>query len=950
MSKILTVADVHISDYKHRNPNSDPYFRLHQGSRVVAQNIIKVGKETGCDYIVLAGDMIETYTFKPYVLAEVKNFLYTIMQHFKEGWIIWGNHDIGTKFSEQNIFDSGIGSVLPDNLHYAHQKTITLDGTLIGFNNWQPKFDLTWIPNKVDILFTHATINYSGDSEYFRSQELDESKFDIAFCGDIHKIGQKGKFVSIGVPQKCKMGDSDDSTGIVVDCQTKTWNYVNLNPDNNLMKFAYTENSDLEGWHEDTKTWLVYKRKLENTIDPNTGTVITEWQKIENLVLDSIVNSGLQEIHSEVLHRIKDLDAGEVDFNFNLVRFACRNWRSIEKASIDFYDKDKILLVGENGAGKSSLLSAIKYAFCSAKMGGLTSLKSFIQFGAKSCQTEVEFIYQGNQYKISRGSDTKDCGLWINGEQQKYNNKNDFDKDCETRFPFTKYIDVLIHDQDHNQFIGSVKGEELAEIISKTFKLDRIDTFNETAQLLLKDVQKQVDEVNSEINENKKLLDFLITKLSNITLPQFSKTELEIQKAQGLELQRKNNEWQKFLNQSSILQAKREQLLENIKNYQSKVNNSKDSNTIDSEINFFREKIKGFQDKLIELGGIRNQITMKSNELDRLVKEGIQLRKNWAEIEPGKVSICPTCGQTINPDPETTALLQKRKDDLYSQLLKKASEHKILKNELDRLIVLRDNSNEEYNRLNENIQHANSKISELMSTKQIQEQMKSNLQNSMIQLQDIDSKLQTLGVPEKVELPEGFIQKMTQIESELYTWNSWENANNDKINIEKIINTKQQEINGVSNYLNMINAYINLTGPTGLIYKEIMEKLTKSFNDTLVNYEISQYEFRKKTHLTLMPQYFNNGNWISYNACSGGQKTILDIHFLSKILSKTGLLIFDEFLKHLSPSNHELCIDLISNMDVGCTIISSHMESIQAFNNRTCTLNLTDGITNINID
>jgi DNA repair exonuclease SbcCD ATPase subunit len=228
--------------------------------------------------------------------------------------------------------------------------------------------------------------------------------------------------------------------------------------------------------------------------------------------------------------------------------------------------------------------------------------------------------------------------------------------------------------------------------------------------------------------------------------------------------------------------------------------------------------------------------------------------------------------------------------------------------------------------------------------------MKSNLQNSMIQLQDIDSKLQTLGIPEKVELPEGFIQKMTQIESELYTWNSWENANNDKIKIEKIINTKQQEINGVSNYLNMINAYINLTGPTGLIYKEIMEKLTKSFNDTLVNYEISQYEFRKKTHLTLMPQYFNNGNWISYNACSGGQKTILDIHFLSKILSKTGLLIFDEFLKHLSPSNHELCIDLISNMDVGCTIISSHMESIQAFNNRTCTLNLTDGITNIDID
>ena len=40
MSKILLVADIHISDYTTRCPSNR--FRLYQGSRTVAQNIIEV--------------------------------------------------------------------------------------------------------------------------------------------------------------------------------------------------------------------------------------------------------------------------------------------------------------------------------------------------------------------------------------------------------------------------------------------------------------------------------------------------------------------------------------------------------------------------------------------------------------------------------------------------------------------------------------------------------------------------------------------------------------------------------------------------------------------------------------------------------------------------------------------------------------------------------------------
>ena len=49
MSKILAIADIHLHDYPQRN--SFQFQRLYQGSRIVAQNIIEVGKREGADYI-----------------------------------------------------------------------------------------------------------------------------------------------------------------------------------------------------------------------------------------------------------------------------------------------------------------------------------------------------------------------------------------------------------------------------------------------------------------------------------------------------------------------------------------------------------------------------------------------------------------------------------------------------------------------------------------------------------------------------------------------------------------------------------------------------------------------------------------------------------------------------------------------------------------------------------
>ena len=95
---------------------------------------------------------------------------------------------------------------------------------------------------------------------------------------------------------------------------------------------------------------------------------------------------------------------------------------------------------------------------------------------------------------------------------------------------------------------------------------------------------------------------------------------------------------------------------------------------------------------------------------------------------------------------------------------------------------------------------------------------------------------------------------------------------------------------------------------------------------------------------------FNKGNYVDYTACSSGQKTILDINFLSKIITRLGLLVFDEFLKHLSEENHDNCIDVVDSMNIGCILISSHTENITSFNNRQFSLSLdASGVTKVEI-
>ena len=78
-----------------------------------------------------------------------------------------------------------------------------------------------------------------------------------------------------------------------------------------------------------------------------------------------------------------------------------RNYRSIRNLNLDFPESGLLGIVGDNGAGKSSILESIAWALYGSqairgKAEGLTTV------GEKGCKVILEFDQGGNSYVLTR--------------------------------------------------------------------------------------------------------------------------------------------------------------------------------------------------------------------------------------------------------------------------------------------------------------------------------------------------------------------------------------------------------------------------------------------------------------------------------------------------------------------------------------------------------------------
>lgn len=934
MGNILVISDVHINDYAHRNPSYR--YRLLQ-SRIVAQNIIKVAKANGADTLFIAGDLIHKSVMRPYILAEVKSFLDVLMKHFKTGRIIYGNHDLDSKLPDQDASDCVLSVMLPDNMKYVDQTTEKIGKSTFAFSNWrQGSINLSWIPGHVDFLITHATIAYNP-GDYYQSTAMDESKFDLCVTGDIHRPDRAGKYVSIGIPQRCAMGDSKQCTGVVIDPVQKVWKHVDLNPDDNLLKFEYIKDQRLEGYHAANNTWYIYQP--DKSIIPGASAASTQlWAEVDGLIDGIIQKENLQVIHSEVLRRLP-ADMDNLDLGFVITGFRCKNWRSIDNLDMKLGPGDRVILHGQNGSGKSSVLSALKYAFLECPRG----LKNFVcnKTTDPDCWTEVDFLYQGHQYTLRRGTGTdksgKCWGLWIDGVQQPYQNLTSFNADVAARFPFLEVFEYFYFDDTHARFLGDLKNEEKPMLISKLLKLNKINVYNETATSILDEIKKSNEVYSFKSIDLEGRLNRLNQQKTSLHVPTRGITELRALQAEGYEIQKKASAWLDYQMKSSERLGRIEFLGQEIQKIGAELQGLGDPGALAKSMEQLQAELgraREFESKIQNMSGKLREL---QNSLNQVNTEG---SKVWSEYQGLKQDICPTCGQPIDSE-----LFMRYKADLETRLTELQGKQQQLQSEIGSLQFNQD----DLAKAKAEIRRLEGLMNEAIAKKTKIEDLASRKTASETELSQLKSESGIGDIPEKVLMPENALQIMSSIESDIAAWARIEDLDKEIAQTELELQTAKSEISKTDSAVSELSRYIGVTGPVGEIYTEVLNRVATEFSDNHVHYVASKFTFRKKDHLDLVSYYINpDGKEIVYDSASSGQKTMMDLHIMSKLTEGLGLVVFDEFLKSLDPGNHDEMLGMIKDMKVGTILLVSHQEGISGFQNKTMELSLgSDGFTKV---
>ena len=96
MRKILLTADIHISDYVNHNLFGDPLFRLNQFKRL-ADRLVEIHEEEKCGGIIIAGDLMNVASPRPYVVNHIYNFLRKLNDLNTPILLCHGQHDLDSR-------------------------------------------------------------------------------------------------------------------------------------------------------------------------------------------------------------------------------------------------------------------------------------------------------------------------------------------------------------------------------------------------------------------------------------------------------------------------------------------------------------------------------------------------------------------------------------------------------------------------------------------------------------------------------------------------------------------------------------------------------------------------------------------------------------------------------------------------------------------------------------
>ena len=339
---------------------------------------------------------------------------------------------------------------------------------------------------------------------------------------------------------------------------------------------------------------------------------------------------------------------------------------------VDFLEYQTNLIVGTNGAGKSTILDALTFALFNKPFRKINKSQLVNTINEKETLVEVDFEVNNREYTIRRGIKPNVFDIQVNGE--------------------------LLHREADDRTNQKILEENILKVNYKSFTQIVIlgsSAFVPFMQLTSPNRREVIED----------LLDIRIFSSMN----NFLKDKVRIEKEQIRSLTlKKDNIKDKMLMQENFMKELEEQGKVSVKSNQDKIttllndsescsdgNEKLESNV--SELTKEQEKLSGSSQKLLKLNNLKGKITQK---VSTITKEHKFFSENVT---------CPTCTQTIEESFRLNRIddVQSKAKDL-NKGLKELEETIESERERERLFT---KLSKEITKLNNGISQNNTRIS-----------------------------------------------------------------------------------------------------------------------------------------------------------------------------------------------------------------------------------------------
>lgn len=223
-----------------------------------------------------------------------------------------------------------------------------------------------------------------------------------------------------------------------------------------------------------------------------------------------------------------------------------------------------ILLVGENGSGKSSLLSSFDYTLY-GKVKGMkkkwTTLSTLPNRINGELQNRIKFKSGKTEIEVKRGINPNILELWENGVLNDRAGKANLDERIENYIgmdieTFKSFISMSIN--DFRNFI-SLSNEEKQILLDKLFNLEVINILNGILKELVKNNKIRMASLESEIQTLNESIESIKRSIEKALERQKQNLDTEIDKIKG-EMDSKKEEYKSLKEKIEKIAQKKEEL------------------------------------------------------------------------------------------------------------------------------------------------------------------------------------------------------------------------------------------------------------------------------------------------------------------------------------------------------------------------------------------------------